>query len=119
MAGDKIFVFGSNKIGIHGAGAAKHAKQFYGAVYGCGEGLRGQSYAIPTKKTPYVSMPLDEVAQGIRRFVAYATQHPEMEFVLTRVGCGMAGFTDEQIAPLFEDAPGNVELPERWSWLRR
>jgi hypothetical protein len=114
MADDKIFVFGSNKIGVHGAGAAKHAKQFYGAVYGCGEGLRGQSYAIPTKKTPYVSMPLDEVAQGVRRFVAFTQQHPEMQFVLTRVGCGMAGFTDEQMAPLFEGLPDNVELPERW-----
>ena len=112
-----IFVFGSNKLGIHGAGAAKEAHRFYGAIYGCGEGLRGQCYAIPTKKTPYVSMSLEEVAHAVERFIEFAQDHPEHEFHLTRVGCGLAGFTDQDIAPLFRGSPLNVHFPERWAGL--
>jgi hypothetical protein len=109
-----IFVFGSNKLGIHGAGAAKEAHRYYGAVYGCGEGLRGQCYAIPTKKTPYVSLTLIEVKPAVDRFKLFALEHPQYEFHLTRVGCGLAGFTDEEIAPLFHGCPKNVHLPDRW-----
>ncbi len=110
-----IFVFGSNKLGVHGAGAARTAKEQFGAVYGVGEGLRGTSYAIPTKKTPYVSMPFDEVKQAVVRFIAFAREHDEHDFILTRVGCGLAGFTDDEIAPLFSEVSQNVKLPERWA----
>lgn len=109
-----IFVFGSNKLGIHGAGAAKTAKENFGAVYGVGEGLRGTSYAIPTKKTPYVSLPLEEVREAVERFIAFAREHDEHEYHLTRIGCGLAGFTDDEIAPLFRVVPKNVKLPSRW-----
>ena len=113
-ADNKIYVFGSNQLGMHGAGAAKHAKEHFGAVYGTGEGLRGHSYAIPTKKTPYVSLPLAEVTKAVVRFIAFAREHPEYEFYLTRVGCGLAGFRDEDIAPLFRGYPKNVHPPEAW-----
>lgn len=109
-----VFVFGSNRLGVHGAGAAKEAHRHYGAVYGCGEGLQGSSYAIPTKKTPYASLSLVEVAVAVERFIEFAQDHPQHEFHLTRVGCGLAGFTDEQIAPLFRSAPLNVHLPDLW-----
>ena len=113
-----IFVFGSNKLGIHGAGAAKIAHCDFGAVYGVGEGLRGTSYAIPTKKTPYVALPIEDVRAAVERFIAFAREHPELEFQLTRIGCGLAGFTDAEIAPLFRDIPANVHAPETWrSWL--
>jgi len=113
-ADNKIYVFGSNQLGMHGAGAALHARQYFGAVYGSGEGLRGHSYAIPTKKTPYVSLPLAEVEKAVVRFIAFAREHPEYEFYLTRVGCGLAGFRDEQIAPLFRGYPKNVHPPYAW-----
>jgi hypothetical protein len=113
-----IFVFGSNRLGVHSAsGGAREAHAHYGAVYGRGEGLAGQSYAIPTKKTPHVSLPLEEVAVGIERFKRFAHDHREHEFHLTRVGCGLEGFTDEQIAPYFRDSPPNVHLPDRWTGL--
>lgn len=111
---NQVFVFGSNKLGMHGAGAAKHAWKFWGAVYGCGEGMRGHSYAIPTKKTPYVRLTIEQIAEGVGRFVAFARQHPEYRFILTRVGCGLAGFSDEEIAPLFRGLPNNVDIPEGW-----
>lgn len=113
-ADNQVFVFGSNKLGMHGAGAAKHAWRFWGAVYGCGEGMRGRSYAIPTKKTPYVRLTLAQVAEGVGRFVEFARQHPEFKFILTRVGCGLAGFSDDEIAPLFRGLPDNVDIPEGW-----
>jgi hypothetical protein len=109
-----IFVFGSNRLGIHGAGAAKEAHRYYGAIYGRGEGLAGECYAIPTKKTPYVSLPLIEVAHAVERFISFAKEHPQYEFHLTRIGCGLGGFTDEEIAPLFRGSPKNVHLPDRW-----
>lgn len=115
----RVFVFGSNKLGMHGAGAALTAKQQFGAVYGVGEGMRGTSYAIPTKKTPYISLPIDEVRQAVERFIVFAREHDEFEFYLTRVGCGLAGFKDEEIAPMFSAVPQNVKLPQRWLDMQR
>ena len=110
-----VFVFGSNKLGVHRAsGGAREAHRHYGAVYGRGEGLAGTSYAIPTKKTPFVAMELSEVADGVNRFIRFAEEHPQYNFHLTRVGCGLEGFTDAEIAPLFRAAPSNVHFPERW-----
>jgi hypothetical protein len=125
---DPIFVFGSNLAGIHGAGAALHAARWCGAVRGQGEGLMGAKsanaaleaacYAIPTKVDPHTSLSLADVAAAIKRFKAFASARPDMTFQVTRIGCGRAGFTDDQIAPLFDDAPPNCQLPGLW-WSRR
>jgi hypothetical protein len=115
-----VFVFGSNSLGVHGAGAALHASRWMGAVRGQGEGpMRVGTdapacYAIPTKADPHTQLPLTDVAQGVARFFDYAHAHPELTFQVTRIGCGLAGFTDEQIAPLFDDAPPNCALPGLW-----
>ena len=111
---DQIFVFGSNIPGLHGKGAAKFAVQHYGAVYGQGEGLQGRSYALPTKRRWNQALTLAEVKRSVTRFVKFAQDHPELQFFVTRVGCGLAGFTDEYIAPMFVDAPLNCDLP--WGW---
>lgn len=107
----EIFVFGSNLAGHHGGGAALLAWRKWGAVWGQGVGLQGQAYGIPTMHggpeaiRPYV----DE-------FVGFARRHPELTFLVTEVGCGIAGFTPAQIAPLFADAVGveNICLPQRF-----
>lgn len=110
----KIFVFGSNRLGIHKRGAAKDALNRYGAILGQGEGIQGQSYALPTKSTPWKSLTVDEIREHANTFVKYAKSHGDDEFLLTRVGCGLAGFTDEQMAPLFADSPVNVTIPIEW-----
>ncbi len=106
---NEVFVFGSNLEGMHGGGAARIAHKSFGAVWGQGVGIQGQSYGIPTMHggvetiTPYV----DE-------FIEFAKAHPELHFYVTRIGCGIAGFKDEEIAPLFTKAIGmeNVSLPK-------
>lgn len=110
----KIFVFGSNLQGIHGKGAALYAKQHYGAIQGIGVGLQGNSYAIPTKRTPYKSLELSEIRARVFEFKQFAYSHPELEFEVTRIGCGLAGYKDEDIAPMFHGSPGNCILPEGW-----
>ena len=113
-----VFVFGSNLRGIHGKGAALHAARWHGALPGVGEGPMGKScYALPTKANPSTPLVLDDVADAVARFKDYARIHPDLTFQVTRIGCGLAGFTDEQIAPLFDDAPANCLLPGMW--LRR
>lgn len=112
---NSIFVFGSNEVGIHGAGAAKDAVDKYGAILGVGEGPMGRSYAIPTKQTPNGDiLPPREIREYANRFIAYACAHPELTFALTRVGCGLAGYTDRVMSPIFRLAPKNVELPLGW-----
>jgi hypothetical protein len=111
---DHIFVFGSNRAGIHGAGAARDALLYYGALKGLGEGLQGHSYAIPTKDEYLRTLPLEEVKKHVDRFIVAANCRKDLRFFVTRIGCGLAGFTDDQIAPLFRDAPVNCELPEGW-----
>lgn len=110
-----IFVFGSNLAGRHGAGAALFAQKFYKAQPGVGEGLTGSSYALPTKDKAIMTRPLPEVKASIATFVAFAEQHPELLFKVTRVGCGLAGFTDEQIAPCFLGAPPNCAFDPEWA----
>ena len=114
MPNRKIFVFGSNRAGRHGAGAAKHAVDHYGAVYGKGQGLQGQSYAIPTKDKQMHTLPLDEIRLGVMAFLDLARQRPDLEFYVTRIGCGLAGYRDEQIAPFFRTATENVRFDTRW-----
>lgn len=110
----EIFVFGSNLAGRHGKGAALAALRDHGAVRGRGFGPQGNSYAIPTKDTRLISLPLERIRNYVREFLAYARQHPELTFQVTRVGCGLAGYTDEQIGPMFVGASNNCKLPEGW-----
>lgn len=109
----ELFVFGSNLAGIHGAGAARAARQLFGAEWGKGVGYTGRSFAIPTKDKNIESLTLGEVARYIASFNLYVRNHPDTEFFLTRVGCGLAGFRDDEIAPFFEYFP-NVNYPEEW-----
>ena len=109
-----IFVFGSNLAGWHGKGAALCALKEHGAIYGRGKGLQGNSYAIPTKDANLNSLPLITIKRYVEEFLLFADCHPEFMFNVTRIGCGLAGYKDEDIAPMFEDAPYNCILPEGW-----
>lgn len=113
-----IFVFGSNLAGIHGGGAAAFAFKSLGAEWGVGEGFTGQCYAIPTKDRNIQSRFVEDVRLSVGRFIGHAKEHPDATFQVTRIGCGLAGFSDEDIAPMFEDAPDNCEFDEAWKpWL--
>lgn len=111
-----IVVFGSNLQGIHGAGAAREAVEKWGAKHGCFHGISGRSFALPTKRTPYQSLTVDEIREYVETLFVAATwsDGPDCDFLVTRVGCGLAGFRDEQIAPLFAEAPLNCILPVQW-----
>lgn len=111
---DWYFVFGSNQAGRHGKGAAKDAADHYGAVYGIGEGYSGRSYAIPTKDKAIKSRSLDEIRGSVARFLKQASQREDITFQVTRIGCGLAGFKDADIAEIFEDCSPNVLLPRKW-----
>lgn len=111
---NRIFVFGSNTAGIHGAGAAKTAALCYGAIFGQGVGLQGCSYAIPTKDGDLRTLSLETINHYVDEFLDFAWERNDLYFFVTRIGCGLAGYTDEQIAPMFREAPLNCELPENW-----
>lgn len=106
---NEIFVFGSNLAGLHGGGAARLAYKYFGAVWGQGVGLQGQTYAIPTMQGG-----VETISPYIDEFISFAKQHPELIFLVTRIGCGIAGFSDRDIAPLFFSAINleNVILPK-------
>ena len=108
----EIFVFGSNLAGRHGKGAALFARKHHGAIYGQGEGLQGTSYAIPTKDEHLRTLPLYVICDYVDQFVQFAEAHQELTFNVTPIGCGLAGYTPEQIAPFFEQVTQNVRLPE-------
>ncbi|HUI29687.1 MAG TPA: hypothetical protein VLX91_05685 [Candidatus Acidoferrales bacterium] len=113
LQANEIFVFGSNEGGRHGKGAAKTAFK-WGAVYGRASGLQGQTYAIPTMNANITrKLSIREVNQYVERFYEFAKKHPELKFLVTEIGCGLAGFTPSEIAPLFENCSGleNVYLP--------
>lgn len=112
-----IFVFGSNLRGVHGAGAAAYAMKKHGAIWGVGVGIQGDSYGIPTKDMQIMTLPLRSVEGYVSMFIAYAFLHPELQFKVTQIGCGLAGFTKEQIAPLFQDAPANCLFDRAWESL--
>ncbi len=101
----EIFVFGSNARGLHIGGAARTAMECFGAIWGVGEGLQGRSYAIPTMGG------LGKLRPAVKRFTTFARQHPELRFLVTAIGCGIAGYTPEEIAPMFKDA---VEMDNVW-----
>ena len=106
---NEIFVFGSNLAGSHGGGAARLAYNRFGAIWGQGVGLQGQSYAIPTMQGG-----VETIKPYVDEFVAFAKQHPEYKFLVTRIGCGIAAFTPNEIAPLFKETVdlNNVILPK-------
>lgn len=110
----QVFVFGSNTAGIHGAGAAKVAYDKHGARYGDGYGHRGNSFAIPTKDDDIVSLDKDLIAAFVCGFLAYATCKRKLTFYVTRIGCGLAGYTNEDIAPMFHGAPTNCMFDAEW-----
>ena len=122
MLNKTIFVFGSNLAGIHGAGAALYAKFHHGAPYEknvtarwgkrgqYGVGMQGNSYAIPTKDEWIKTMPLLSILPYIVEFIGYAKSHPELDFNVARLGCGLAGYVDSDMAPMFSGAPDNVVL---------
>lgn len=108
---NEVFVFGSNLAGSHGGGAALVAYRKFGAIWGQGVGLQGQSYGIPTMHGG-----VEKIKPYVDEFITFARQHQELVFLVTRVGCGIAGFTDNEIAPLFSEAKQleNVFLPRLW-----
>ena len=108
---DEIFVFGSNLAGHHMGGAARVANIKFGAEWGVGVGLTGQSYAIPTMQGG-----VETIRPYVDEFVEFANQHQNMKFLVTRIGCGIAGFKDEEIAPLFRKAVSvsNIYLPQKF-----
>lgn len=111
LRADEIFVFGSNRQGWHSGGAAAYARLRFGAVWGEGIGRTGQCYAIPT-----MDGSVEKICPYVEEFIAYAEAHPELTFLVTEIGCGIAGYTVTQIAPLFSatlDLP-NVLLPQRF-----
>lgn len=105
---NEIFVFGSNLQGLHGGGAARLAYNKFGAIWGQGVGLQGQSYGIPTMHGG-----VEDIKPYVDEFIEFAKSHPDLTFLVTRIGCGIAGFRDEEIAPLFKECKDleNVLLP--------
>ena len=108
LAEGEIFVFGSNASGQHGGGAARTAADLFGAEWGVGEGLTGQTYALPTMEG------LAAFEQAAARFVAFAGEHPELTFLLTKVGCGIAGHDDDLVKVWFAETSPNVVKPPGW-----
>ena len=108
---NEIFVFGSNLAGAHGGGAAWLAYRRFGAVWGEGVGLHGRTYAIPTMQGG-----VDTVKPYVDDFILFSKEHGELTFLVTRIGCGIAGFRNEEIAPLFKDAicVENIILPKEF-----
>jgi len=111
---DYIFVFGSNEGGYHGAGAAADAVKYFGAIYRNGEGLQGRSYAIPTKSKTLRTLSLGRIRHYVRVFLWDALENPQLTYVVTAIGCGLAGYEPKDIAPMFKDAPRNVQLPDEF-----
>lgn len=112
LSPNEVFVFGSNTRGVHGAGAARTALQ-WGARYGEGHGLQGQTYALATVRVPGEKLPMLSLQRNINDFIAFASLNPGRTFLVTEVGCGLAGFSVEEVAPLFADAVNvpNINLP--------
>ena len=106
---DEVFVFGSNAAGLHMAGAAALAHERFGAVWGQGHGLHGQSYAIDSMSG------LAVLQNEVTGFVRFAAEHPQLRFLVTEIGCGIAGYTPTEVAPFFAGVGANVVLPERFA----
>lgn len=111
-----IYVFGSNREGRHGKGSALVAKQRYGAIYGQAEGLQGNSYAIVTKelRKGYPAVTLEEIKAGVDKFLEFAKNNKQYIFNVVAIGCSLAGFTPDQIGPMFKGYTDNVILPSEF-----
>lgn len=105
-----IFVFGSNLAGAHNGGAARYAVETCGAIMGRATGIQGDSYAIPTMTAAFNTMPVEHIAPFVAEFLTFARKHPEMSFLVTAIGCGIAGHKPADIAPMFSGATENVFL---------
>lgn len=115
---NEIFVFGSNYAGRHGRGAAHTALRKFGARNGQGTGLMGQSYGIATKGWKMDVLPLPKIAVQVHRFIRFASACPELTFLVTEIGCGLAGYNPADIAPMFKGSGNNIHLPESfWRYL--
>lgn len=115
MPNREIFVFGSNLSGIHGAGSAAEALKNHGAIWGQGVGIQGNSYAIPTKsKNVYSTLKLSVIKEYVDEFLEFAKSNQDMTFNVVKIGCGLAGYKESDIAPLFAGASKNVNLPNGW-----
>lgn len=111
-----VFVFGSNDLGLHGAGAARFALDNLNMPRGKSYGHYGECFAIPTKDLDIETLPIERIKMYVDGFIAYAMGHPKINFKITRIGCGLAGLKDEDIAPLFTNAPiKNCYIDEVWS----
>lgn len=113
-----VFVFGSNLAGRHGKGAALTASKVYKAQSGVGTGRTGNAYAIPTKDHDLQPLNLDYIKIEVENFKVYAGIHPELHFNVTKIGCGYAGYSEQQIGPMFKGAPSNCSLPLGWEKYR-
>ena len=115
LAAGEIFIFGANLQGFHGAGAARKALEF-GAVMGKGVGFKGRTYAIPTKDENIRTMPIEAIEPYVKQFIDYASKNQHLTFLVSKIGCGLANYSSEDIAPLFEDALlyPNIVLPEEF-----
>jgi hypothetical protein len=115
---DSVFVFGSNLGGYHGGGAAKYAFDHYGAVWGRAFGIQGRSYAVPTKTAGFQTMALSEIQPYLEKLWDEAVMtYGDRRFIVTRIGCGLAGLTDEQMMSILpSDRPANIFLPPHWHW---
>lgn len=111
---DRIFVFGSNLAGRHGKGAALFARTHRFARQGVAEGLTGSAYAIPTKDEHIRTLPLDRIKTYVDRFIAFAAANPDKRFQVTPIGTGLAGYSHDQIKPMFAGAPKNCDMPDEW-----
>ena len=111
MRKSHFFITGSNLAGAHGGGAALLAYRKFGAIWGQGVGLQGQSYGIPTMQGG-----VETIAPYVDEFIEFAKAHPELTFFVTKIGCGIAGFSEAEISPLFKNAHGiaNIILPRGW-----
>ena len=110
----QVFVFGSNEAGVHGAGAARAAYEKHGARWGKGFGHYGNSFAIPTKDMNIMTLDLMVIRKYVEAFLQYAAAHKDLTFKVTRIGCGLAGYTDQEIAPMFWEAPSNCTFDGAW-----
>jgi hypothetical protein len=119
LLSDTIFVFGSNLAGQHLGGAAAFAVKHFNAEFGIGEGPTGKSYAVPTKDEHLDSLPLTDIQWHVEQLLAYARTQRDARFQVTRLDCGIAGFSDAQIAPMFKKTSDNLFVPGRWLVLNR
>jgi hypothetical protein len=113
----EIFVFGRYLDARHGKGAALYARKHNGAIYVVGIGMQGNSYAIPTKDEALRTLPIDKIAAYVENFIGYTMSRPDLTFNVTPIGCGLAGYKQEQIKPLFEPLPPNCRYSKEWTIL--